>query len=113
MATYDSLSPEQKVLMAEIERQTRAFLGGLSRLIVQARALDAAWATSNGGDAILALLDPAEVIPNSSGIAGAHDLTQAEWSVMRTAGLADFLTTYDNDAVRRVLAKAFGPTAGL
>jgi hypothetical protein len=32
---------------------------------------------------------------------------------MRTAGLTDFLTNYDTDAVRRVIAKAAGPTAGL
>ena len=113
MATYDSLTQDQKDQLAALERNTRGWLNGLARLLVEARALDAAWAASNGGDAIVAGLDVGAVVPNSSGIAGAQNLTKEEWVQMRTAGLGDFLTAYDTDAVRRVIAKAAGPTAGI
>jgi hypothetical protein len=113
MATYAELTQEQKDQLAALERNTRGWLNSLAALLAQARALDAAWSASNGGDAILASLNIGEVVPNSSGIAGAQNLTKEEWNTMRTVGLTDFLTSYDTDAVRRVIAKAAGPTAGL
>ena len=113
MATYDSLTAEQKELVAVWERNMRGWLNSLAALIASGRALDAALEASNGPGALLDSLDLTEVVPNSSGIAGAQNLTKAEWDTMRNAGLQDFLTAYDTDAVRRVLAKAAGPTAGL
>jgi hypothetical protein len=113
MATYDSLTPEQKQLLAVWERNTRGWANSLSRLLAEARALDAALQASNGPGAILDTLDPAEVVPNSGNIAGAQNLSKLEWDTLRNAGLQDFLLAYDTPAVRRVLAKAAGPTAGL
>jgi hypothetical protein len=113
MAAYSALSTEEKALLAAWERNMRGWLNSLSRMIVQARALEAALNASGGSAEILGLLDPGEVVPNSSGIAGAQDLTRAEWDVMITAGLQDFLTNYDTVPTRRVLSKANGPTAGL
>lgn len=113
MALYADLTQEQKDQLAALERNTRGWLNSLATLLAQARALDAAWAASNGGDALVASLDAGQVVPNSSGIAGAQNLTKEEWVQMRNAGLADFLLAYDTDAVRRVIAKAAGPTAGL
>lgn len=113
MAAYTDLTDAQKAQLAALERNTRGWLNSLAALLVQARALDAAWAASNGGDSIVGSLDAAEVVPNSSGIAGAQNLTKEEWQQLRSAGLTDFLTTYDTDAVRRVIAKAAGPTAGV
>jgi hypothetical protein len=113
MALYSSLTPEEQSLLAAWERNMRGWLNGLSRMVVEARALEAALNASGGPAEILALLDPTEIVPNSSGIAGAQDLARSEWDVMVTAGLNDFLLNYDTTAVRRVLAKANGPTAGL
>jgi hypothetical protein len=113
MATYDSLTPDEKELLAVWERNTRGWLNSLAALLAQARALDAALNATNGPAAILDSLDPGEVVPNSGAIAGAQNLTKEEWATMRTAGLQDFLTAYDTNAVRRVIAKAAGPTAGL
>lgn len=113
MATYAELSQVEKDQLAALERNTRGWLNSLAALLAQARALDAAWAASNGGDAIVASLNAGEVVPNSSGIAGAQNLTKEEWITMRSAGLTDFIVKYDTDAVRRVIAKASGPTAGL
>lgn len=113
MYTYSALNDEEKALLAELEKQTRAWLNGLARLLAQGRALDAAWEASNGGKAVLNSLNAGEVVPNSSNIKGAQHMTKEEWETMLSAGLEDFLTKYDTDAVRRVLAKASGPTAGL
>ena len=113
MATYNSLTQDKKDLLAAWERNTRGWVNGLARLLVEARALDAALNASNGPGAILDSLGASEVVPNSSGIAGAQNLTKTEWDTLRTAGLADFLSNYDTTGVRQVFAKAAGPTAGL
>lgn len=113
MGTIANLSQEDAELLAVWERNTRGWLNSLSTLITQARALDAALRASGGAGSILDSLDAGEVVPNSGGLAGAQNLTKEEWAIMRTAGLQDFLTSYDTNAVRRVLAKAAGPTAGL
>ena len=68
---------------------------------------------SGGAGDILDSLDAGEIVPNSSGIAGAHDLTKEDWATLRTVGLGGFLTTYDTAGVRELAAKAAGPTAGL
>lgn len=113
MALYSELTPEDQAVLAAWERNMRGWLNSLATLLSQARALDASLEASGGAGAILDSLTAGEVVPNSSGIAGAHNLTKEEWAQMRQAGLQDFLLAYDTDAVRRVLAKAAGPTAGL
>ena len=114
MGLYVDLSQSDKDLLAAWERNDRGWLNGLiSRGIVEARALKASLDASGGAGDILDSLDAGEVVPNSSGIAGAQPLTKEEWLTLRNTGLADYLTTYDTVAVRELLAKAAGPTAGL
>ena len=113
MATYASLTQEQKDILSAWERNTRGWFNGLSRQITEARALKASLDASGGAGVILDSLDIGEIIPNSSGIAGAHDLTKENWALLRSAGINAFLTEYDTTQVREVLAKANGPTAGL
>jgi len=109
MATYDSLTQPEKDLIAVWERNFRGWINGIiSKGIVQGRALDAAYDASDGPGTILATLDAGEVIPNSSGIAGAQDLDTAELATL-VAGFNAFLTTYDTLAVRQNAAKAAGP----
>ena len=50
MATYAELTQEQKDQLAALERNTRGWLNSLAALLAQARALDAAWSASGGGD---------------------------------------------------------------
>ena len=113
MATYNSLTQDKKDLLSAWERNTRGWVNGLARLLVEARALDAALNASNGPAVILDSLGASEVVPNSGGIAGAQNLTRAEWDTLRNAGLGSFLSTYDKTAVRQVFAKASGPLAGI
>lgn len=113
MATYASLSQADKDILAAWERNTRGWVNGIvSRGIIEARALKASLDAGGGSGEILDSLDAAEVVPNSGGLAGAHDLTKEEWETLRTA-LNAFLTTYDTAGTRQVAAKAAGPTAGL
>lgn len=113
MATYNSLTQEEKDILAAWERNLRGFANGiLATGIIQARTLDAARSATGGAQDILDTLDPGEVIPNSSGIAGAQNLDTAEMATLIT-GLTNFLSTYDTLGTRQNLAKAAGPTAGL
>lgn len=114
MGLYVDLSQSDKDILAAFERNDRGWLNGIiSRGIIEARALKAALDASGGAGDILDSLDAGEVVPDSSGIAGTQPLTKEQWLILRTTGLADFLTTYDTLAVRELLAKAAGPTAGL
>jgi len=111
---YNDLTPEQKVILAAWERETRAWVNHtISVGIVQARALQASLNATDGAGDILASLDAGQIVPNSSGLQGAHDLSKEEWATLTTAGLDDFLVAYDTLAVRQLAAKVAGPTAGL
>lgn len=112
MALYNDLTPEQQAILSAWERNARGFFNQLASLIVAGRAIQAAANASNGPRDIVTSLDAGQEIPNSSGLAGAHDMTKAEWAALISV-LDNFLTTHDTDAVRQLNAKAAGPTAGL
>lgn len=114
MVTFDELTPEQKNILTAFVRNFRGWVNShIGRALVEARALDAAYDATNGAAAILATLNPGEKVVDGSGIAGVHVLTKEEIEAFATAGLQDFLTAYDTEAVRRLVAKIAGPTAGL
>jgi hypothetical protein len=114
MAFYDDLTQDQKDILAAWERNLRGWINNnISRGIIEARALKASLDAAGGAGDILDSLDAGEIVPNSGGIAGAHDLTKEEWATLRSAGLNTFLTSYDTTNVRALAAKAAGPTAGL
>jgi len=112
MATYASLTAEQKELIGAHERNFRAWVGGLGRLLVQARALDAHYDANDGPGSIIATLDVGERIPNTGGLPGAQSLVDTDWNAL-IAGFGVFLTTYDSMATRKRIAQAAGPLAGL
>jgi hypothetical protein len=113
MVTYDSLTDDEKQVLAAWERNMRAWIGGIiGKGVSTGRVLDAAHDSNGGAGDILPQLDPGEVVPNSSGIAGAQDLDTAEWTTMVNA-LKAFLVAYDTNAARQNVTKAAGPTAGL
>ncbi len=113
MATYASLSQAEKDLVAAWERNFRGWINTtIARGVSQARALEAHYEASGGPGEILATLDPGEIVPNTSGLAGAQNLTIEEVNALVNA-FNTFLNSYDTDMVRRNAAKAAGPTAGL
>ncbi len=112
MATYDSLTPEQKDVLGAWERNTRGWFNTIARSLMEARSLQAALNASGGPRAIITSLDNGEEVPNSSGIAGAQKLTKQEWAAL-VAILDGFISDIDTTAVRQNIAKAAGPTAGL
>ena len=78
MATYDSLTPEQKELIAQAERWLR---GAVSSLVSFADEADfnlkeQYWL--DNVEPLVSSLDPGEIIPNSSSLAGASDISRGE-----------------------------------
>ena len=112
MATYQSLTDEQKAILAAWERNARGWTNSLARLLIEAKQLIAAADATGGPRDIVTSLDPGEVVPNSSGLAGAHDLTKQELAEV-VALLDEVIANNDNDPDRQLMAQAAGPTAGL
>lgn len=112
MGLYVDLLPEEKAILEAWERNTRAGLNTVARLVNELRTLQAAADASGGPRSIVQGLDAGQEIPNTSGLAGAHNLTKAEWASLLQI-VDDFLTANDTVAVRQLLTKAAGPTAGL
>ncbi len=76
MATYDSLTTEQKGTLQEWMNFVRALTGETARMNNHAVA---AWdAYNTEASAIIASLDAGETIPNTSGLAGAVSVTKEE-----------------------------------
>ena len=78
MATYESLTQEEKDTIAQAERYMR---GAISSLVAYADTADfnlkeQYWL--NEVKPIIDTLDVGEIIPNSSGLAGAVDITETE-----------------------------------
>lgn len=112
MGLYVDLPQEDKDILAAWERNARGWFNSAATLLAQARALQAAADAGGGPREIITALDAGEEIPNSSGIAGAHDMTKSEWGAL-VAVLDEYVTNNDNAEDRQLFAKAAGPTAGL
>jgi len=113
MATYASLSEEDKALVGAFERDFRGWFNDLARGIIAARALEAHYIAGGGPGSIIATLDTGEFIPNTGGLNGAQALEQDTDFAALISGMSTFLTTYDTIATRQRIAQAVGPTAGL
>ena len=112
MATYASLTTEQQAILTAWDRDFRGWVNALATLLIQARVLDDSYNTAGGAGEILALLTAGEIVPNTGGIAGAQSLATTDYTPL-VGGLGAFLTSYDTDTVRQLIAKSSGPTAGL
>ncbi len=106
MATWASLTDEQKSIYQTFERDLRALSGETQRLFNKYVALNSRWNAQILG--ILAGLDDNTIVPNSSGLAGSSALdSDAETAAIR----ADFdaiLTTYNTSGKQELRAKACG-----
>ncbi len=106
MATYASLTAGQKATVAHaLDTMARPALGEYARLLNHFAAFKSEY--DAGAAAIIATVDVGEVIPNSSGLAGANDMTQAQWTTFVTA-INTLLTTYNTTAMRQSYALAAG-----
>lgn len=112
MGLYADLTDEQKAITRESTNQLRALLGEFARLIITSKALQIAIDAPDGLRDIVTALDNTEVVPNESGLAGAHSLTRAEMAA--AVALMDlYVTTFDTTANRELMAQARGVLAGL
>ncbi len=106
MATYASLTAAQKAALGHAtDSMARPLLGEFARFLNHNSAYLSEWAA--GASAILATLGSTEVIPNQSGLAGAQDMTAAQWTSF-AAALASLDTTYNTSGNRQNIALAAG-----
>ena len=84
MSTYAELTTAEKTDLAIYDKLMRGAVAGLTKL---SRTVDTDSMAQFGVDSIdpiLAKLDPAEIIPNSTSLAGAKDLTATEYKALQT-----------------------------
>lgn len=108
MATYASLTPEQKDIVAGLTVQLRAFAGEFAKTNVKAQVLVDDW--NSQVQAIVSSLDAGEVIPNLSGLAGAASVTKEELTSLVATSLVNLLGTYNTAAARQLYVKLAGPS---
>lgn len=109
MTTYDSLTAQEKEDFSEYDKFMRGVASSLTRL---ARTADPSTWNQFAVDYIdtaLAALDDNEVIPNSTNLAGARDLTVSEWRILQ--GLLRTLTGTQTTH-KALLVKAAGVNGG-
>ncbi len=106
MATYDSLSPADKAVVQNTANLIRAGCGELGLIFNHIKAI----AEDTNAVALVTSVDAGEAIPNTSGLAGADDLTRAELVTVYTL-LNGIRTTNDTPANRADLSKAAGINA--
>lgn len=107
MATYNSLTQENKDKLAVFTTLLRGYYGELARFLdgVDDAAIHY---TANGIGAILNNLDAGAQVPNASGLAGSQALTKEELQAA-VANMAALLTTYYAAGKRQVYDKMVGP----
>lgn len=106
MATYDELSSTDKEVVQNAVNLIRAGCGEIGRLFNHLIAID----NDSNALALVSSIDDGETIPNTSGLAGADDLTKAEvvaiWQALNTIRGAN-----DTSANRAAWSKAAGINA--
>ena len=105
MATYDSLTPEQKANFGIYDQFMRGVVSSLMKVSKGADAETMNQFAIDQIDQVLGTLDDAEVIPNSTDLGGAQDLTVAEFKTLQ-AFLRGLVATKDGN--RALLVKAAG-----
>lgn len=103
MATYASLSAQDKEVVQATVQLIRALAGGVGRMFNSVKAIED---DTNAINLILSI-DAGETIPNESGLAGADDMTRSEIA----AAYSDFTamkTTYDTGPNRAEWSKLAG-----
>ena len=106
MATYASLSNQDKSVVQNAVNLVRAGAGEMARVFNHLLAI----ANDTNAVALITSIDPDESIPNTSGLAGADDVTRTE--IVTLYNLLNGIRTVNDDASFRAQAsKAAGINA--
>lgn len=108
MATYATLSAEDKALIDELVKQLRAYSGETNQLLRRGRIISDLFAT--GGTTLLASLDVGDIIPNVSNLAGAQSLTKEDCETI-VGDINTALGFFSSDVKRQLQVKAAGSNA--
>lgn len=103
MAAYDSLSPSDKAVVQNAVNLIRAGAGELARIFNHINAI----ASDTNATGLVMSIDVGDVIPNTSGLAGADDMTRTELVTLYNL-LNTVRTTNDNASFRAQASKAAG-----
>ena len=106
MATYASLSDSDRAVVDNIVNMVRASAGERARAWNRQKSI----ADDTNAVALLVSIEPSDTIPNTSGLAGADDMTRSElvdvWSLLELDRIAN-----DNVTNRAAMSKAAGINA--
>lgn len=103
MATYSSLNAQDKLIVDNTINLLRASAGEIARVFNHLVAI----AADTNAVALVTSIDPGEVIPNTSGLAGADELTRTEVVALYNA-LNAIRTANDTAPNRAAWSKAAG-----
>ena len=106
--TYAELSPSDQAIVSNVDRLIRASIGEKAKGWNRVRAI----ADDSNAVALMASIDAGAVIPNTSGLAGADDLTRTELVALYNLLNAD-RTTNDTAQNRAAMSKGAGINAML
>ena len=112
MATYDSLSTEDKAILQNMTNMCRSWSGEQARTNNHGEAINTTYNAQVV--TILSSLDAGEVVPNTSGLAGAASLTKEQviTLVSHIQNVQTDMSTHTNgfntDGLRQVWAIAAG-----
>lgn len=103
MATYASYTAQQQAIVQNTCNLVRGGCSELARIFNHTKAI----ADDTNAVSLVAGLDSTEIIPNTSGLAGADDLTQAQLVALYTL-LNGIRTTYDTSGNRAAMSRGCG-----
>lgn len=109
MATYDSLTVEQKADLGRYDTFLRGVFSSLAHLAAEADGPTWNQFAVDNVDAVVDSLDPGERIPSSTGLAGAKPLTKEEFQTLQQIARGLMGTQEES---RPLLVKAVGVNAG-
>lgn len=107
MATYNSLSAEDKAVVDNFTNILRSACGEAARLMNHLQALK----DDANAVAIFGTIDSSEEIPNKSGLAGADSMTKSELQSVYNnfnVGASSMLTVHNTTANRQAWTKCAG-----
>jgi len=106
MAAYDSLSPADRDVVQNVVNLIRASIGDRGKAWNRVRAI----ADDTNAVGLVTSIDAGDIIPNTSGLAGADDLTRTEvvnlYNLLNNERIAN-----DSTANRAAMSKAAGINA--
>lgn len=107
MATWDSLSVEDKDIVLTNDRLLRGAIGSYARALRELNTVKTHY--DSLASAIVATLDPGETIPHNSGLAGVQSSTESFFATIHTS-VATTLTNDYSTSDQENYVKLAGPS---